>query len=186
MYSCRVEISELSKYGIIKFDPGVLPFALLFPEDTDLEKHPQEKKTQLSWHLFLSAHVPSQHLCEITSARQPQVQLRFTLAHLWLPHQEANHLTWATIVDLFTQIYSSPLIAQQRTAAEDHTARASARHSQDRSERQKCHCKAGCASEAEPTPYTRTTRPAGLWCPEPSCCNNGRLPDCSAFLITAQ
>lgn len=82
MYSCRVEISELSKYGIIKFDPGVLPFALLFPEDTDLEKHPQEKKSQLSWRLFLSAHVPSQHLCEIISARQPQVQLRFTLAHL--------------------------------------------------------------------------------------------------------
>lgn len=40
--------SDLSTYGIIKFDPEELPFALIFAEDTDLEKHPQEKRKQLS------------------------------------------------------------------------------------------------------------------------------------------
>lgn len=73
----------------------------------------------------LSTRIPSQHLSEIISQdEQPQVQLRFTLAHFWLPHKSLT--TGATIADLLIQIYSRPLVAQQRALREEHIARASA------------------------------------------------------------
>lgn len=61
IYLCRVELADLSKYRITTFDPGVVPFVLIFPEDTDLENHPQEKNTQLSQHLF-SQLMPLLHI----------------------------------------------------------------------------------------------------------------------------